>query len=285
MNEEKLLELLKDLVGGDRAFQWVGEQMGKGIHKSYDKTHKAAHAVIGGMALVCRGGHNPAAPVPEEMKRDGSEFGKGQTAAEGQTKGLDEKVDSVLKGYGLNEEEKRYCKGTFDDIASEAKQAFENEQDPKLKAAAGVHALDKGIKSSVEFFGAAHSLGMKGEQGLDEYFKNDEEKKESFLKMTGMGREYEKLQAAKLEGNEAKLKAAEKQLMQFFKVMDIVIGTRKLSSRSKNIKRNLRCNSYGTDIDEFLSCAFSTAVYRIAGMRRHICGHRLYAEEGTEKVA
>ena len=42
----------------------------------------------------------------------------------------------------------------------------------------------------------------------------DEEKKESFLKMTGMGREYEKLQAAKLEGNEAKLKAAEKQLMQ-----------------------------------------------------------------------
>lgn len=30
MNEEKLLELLKDLVGGDRAFQWVGEQMGKG---------------------------------------------------------------------------------------------------------------------------------------------------------------------------------------------------------------------------------------------------------------
>jgi len=66
MNEEKLLELLKDLVGGDRAFQWVGEQMGKGIHKSYDKTHKAAHAVIGGMALVCRGGHNPAAPVPEE---------------------------------------------------------------------------------------------------------------------------------------------------------------------------------------------------------------------------
>lgn len=202
MNEEKLLELLKDLVGGDRAFQWVGEQMGKGIHKSYDKTHKAAHAVIGGMALVCRGGHNPAAPVPEEMKRDGSEFGKGQTAAEGQTKGLDEKVDSVLKGYGLNEEEKRYCKGTFDDIASEAKQAFENEQDPKLKAAAGVHALDKGIKSSVEFFGAAHSLGMKGEQGLDEYFKNDEEKKESFLKMTGMGREYEKLQAA------------EKQLMQ-----------------------------------------------------------------------
>ena len=265
MNEEKLLELLKDLVGGDRAFQWVGEQMGKGIHKSYDKTHKAAHAVIGGMALVCRGGHNPAAPVPEEMKRDGSEFGKGQTAAEGQTKGLDEKVDSVLKGYGLNEEEKRYCKGTFDDIASEAKQAFENEQDPKLKAAAGVHALDKGIKSSVEFFGAAHSLGMKGEQGLDEYFKNDEEKKESFLKMTGMGREYEKLQAAK--------------------VMDIVIGTRKLSSRSKNIKRNLRCNSYGTDIDEFLSCAFSTAVYRIAGMRRHICGHRLYAEEGTEKVA
>ena len=214
MNEEKLLELLKDLVGGDRAFQWVGEQMGKGIHKSYDKTHKAAHAVIGGMALVCRGGHNPAAHVPEEMKRDGSEFGKGQTAAEGQTKGLDEKVDSVLKGYGLNEEEKRYCKGTFDDIASEAKQAFENEQDPKLKAAAGVHALDKGIKSSVEFFGAAHSLGMKGEQGLDEYFKNDEEKKESFLKMTGMGREYEKLQAAKLEGNEAKLKAAEKQLMQ-----------------------------------------------------------------------
>ena len=107
-----------------------------------------------------------------------------------------------MKGYGLNEEEKRYCKGTFDDIASEAKQAFENEQDPKLKAAAGVHALDKGIKSSVEFFGAAHSLGMKGEQGLDEYFKNDEEKKESFLKMTGMGREYEKLQAA------------EKQLMQ-----------------------------------------------------------------------
>ena len=38
MNEEKLLELLKDLVGGDRAFQWVGEQMGKGIHKTKPHT-------------------------------------------------------------------------------------------------------------------------------------------------------------------------------------------------------------------------------------------------------
>lgn len=212
MNEDKILDLLKDLVGGDMAFEWVGAQMGKGIHKGYESTHKAAHSVVGGVAVVSRGAHHAMDTAKDEFAKGWYGYDGKQTPSMDPENELDRKVEAVLDGYGLNKGEKKFCKARIGIMSEKAKEAMELEPDPKKKAAAGVAAMDKAIKENVQFYGGLRALYTKGDKGLDEYFKDDVAKKEAFIQEAELTSEFEKLKEAKLNANPSYIQKAESAL-------------------------------------------------------------------------
>lgn len=215
MNEERILELLKQLVGGDSAFEWVGKQMGKGIYKSYDTTHKAAHAVVGGMAVMGRNTVDFAHEAKEEFQKGYYGFDKKLGPSKDPQNELDQKIEAALNGYGLNKGEKKFCANRIAAMAEELKEVMNKTPGTeKEKEAAGMRALDKAIKENVEFYGAMRALQTKGDKGLDAYYKDDVAKKEAFITKAEFTLEYDKLKQAKMDANPVWIKEAEDKLKQ-----------------------------------------------------------------------
>ena len=238
MNEDKILELLKQLVGDDRGFEWIGKQMGSGIHKSYETTHKAAHAVVGGVSVVARNTHNALHTASDEFSKGWHGYTKDNGPSMNSKDELDRKVDSVLSDYGLNNGEMQFCKARIGIMAEQAKEAMNRESDPQKKEAAGIAAMDKAIKETVEFYGAVKTLSNKGDKGLDNYFRNDVTKKDAFYQKAELSEMYEKLKEAKLSGNPERIKTVDGDIKR--KALLLAKGWERTGSEQKEMDKHIK---------------------------------------------
>lgn len=230
MNEDKILELLKLMVGGDGAFEWLGEKVGKSINKSYEVTHRAAHAVVGGVSVMSRGGRNAANSTVESVP-----------VKPARGKNLEEQIGKVLDDYGLSEDEKRFCANRIKGMTEEVKDIMNRENDPEKKAYAAVKAIQTSIKQNVEYYGALNSVVNRGDDGLSEYFHNDTAKIEGFVNRAGLAKEFGQMKKMKMESTD-KYHEAEK------KFRNKAIMLRSIEMNNKNEKNESEKVSQGRKI-------------------------------------
>ena len=71
MNEEKVLQLLLDLVGGEKSFEWLGEKAGRSVNRTFDRSDKMIQAVVGGLApqTLCLALYPPTGTLTLSMRR------------------------------------------------------------------------------------------------------------------------------------------------------------------------------------------------------------------------
>ncbi|WP_368336359.1 hypothetical protein [Parabacteroides merdae] len=202
MNEEKVLQLLLDLVGGEKSFEWLGEKAGRSVNRTFDRSDKMIHAVVGGLAsatnsllgpISTNGNFDPF----DEKKAPEAEVNVDAAVKEEQKKHLDDALDS----YNLNAGEKQYVEKKLPEIKEQCIQAINREKDETRKIKAGMMKLDDMIKEYSQKYGAYMSMKNGGVDGVRKYFKEDVDKIKEFFHKNGLGDNYDNYVLAEQKGD------------------------------------------------------------------------------------